>query len=49
VINGEISRAVDELRSIIIAHRCQFKARQKDFQEILKSFKPAPELKREVR
>lgn len=41
VINGEITRAVDELRSIIIAHRCQFKARQKDFQEILKSFKPA--------
>jgi len=47
VINGEISRAVDELRSIIIAHRCQFKARQKDFQEILKSFKPAPGTEKE--
>ncbi|HRD01638.1 MAG TPA: guanylate kinase [Candidatus Saccharicenans sp.] len=39
VINGELARAVDELRSIIVAHRCQFKERQKEFQEILISFK----------
>jgi guanylate kinase len=46
VINGEIARAVDELRSIIMAHRCQFQARQKDFQKILKSFKPDPGAKK---
>ncbi|MDD8020469.1 MAG: guanylate kinase [Acidobacteriota bacterium] len=39
VINGELARAVDELRSIIVAHRCQFKERRKEFKEILKSFK----------
>jgi guanylate kinase len=47
VINGELTRAVDELRSIIIAHRCQFTARQKDFQEIFKSFKSAPGTEKE--
>lgn len=39
VINGELGKAVEELRSIIIAYRCQFKVRQKEFQEILKSFR----------
>jgi guanylate kinase len=42
VINGEIEKALDELKSVILSHRCLFKERQKEFKEILRSFKSWP-------
>ncbi|MCI4446023.1 MAG: guanylate kinase [Candidatus Aminicenantes bacterium] len=42
VINGELEKALDELRSIILSHRCLFKERQKEFKEIIRSFKSWP-------
>jgi len=38
VINGELGKAVEELRSIIIAYRCQFKVRQKEFSRNFEKF-----------
>ncbi|MBC7361564.1 MAG: guanylate kinase [Candidatus Aminicenantes bacterium] len=42
VINGELEKALDELKSIILSHRCLFKERQKEFKEVLRSFKSWP-------
>lgn len=42
VINGELSQALEELKAIILSHRCLFRERQKEFKEILKSFKSWP-------
>ncbi len=42
VINGELTQAVEELKSIVLAHRCLFEQRQKEFKEILWSFKSWP-------
>ncbi|MCX8159669.1 MAG: guanylate kinase [Candidatus Saccharicenans sp.] len=42
VINGDLNQALDELRAIVLAHRCLFQHRQKEFREILKSFKSWP-------
>lgn len=42
VINGELNQALEELKAIVLAHRCLFQRRQKEFQEILKSFKSWP-------
>jgi guanylate kinase len=42
VINGQLDKALEELKAIILAHRCLFKARQMEFKEILKSFKSWP-------
>lgn len=42
VINGDLSQALDELKAIILSHRCLLKERQKEFREVLKSFKPWP-------
>ncbi|HEK85588.1 MAG: guanylate kinase [Candidatus Saccharicenans sp.] len=42
VINGQLEKALDELRAIILSHRCLFKERQKEFKEIIRSFKSWP-------
>ncbi|MDI6845355.1 MAG: guanylate kinase [Candidatus Saccharicenans sp.] len=42
VINGELTQAVEELKAIVLAHRCLFEQRQKEFKEILWSFKSWP-------
>ncbi|MGB9835572.1 MAG: guanylate kinase [Candidatus Saccharicenans sp.] len=42
VINGELKKAQEELKAIILAHRCLFRERQKEFKEIIKSFKLWP-------
>lgn len=42
VINGDLNQALEELKAIILAHRCLFQQRQKEFREILKSFKSWP-------
>ncbi|MGB9893877.1 MAG: guanylate kinase [Candidatus Saccharicenans sp.] len=42
VINDQLEKALDELRSIILADRCLFKNREKEFKAILKSFKSWP-------
>lgn len=42
VINGDLSQALEELKAIVLAHRCLFQQRQKEFREILKSFKSWP-------
>jgi len=42
VINDQLEEALDELKSIILAHRCLFKNREKEFKTILKSFKSWP-------
>jgi|YelNatPaOPRAMG01_1025707.scaffolds.fasta_scaffold00744_7 guanylate kinase len=42
VINGELQKAQEELKAIILAHRCLFRERQKEFREIVRSFKLWP-------
>ncbi|MGB4703515.1 MAG: guanylate kinase [Candidatus Saccharicenans sp.] len=42
VINGVLTQAVEELKAIVLAHRCLFEQRQKVFKEILWSFKSWP-------
>lgn len=42
VINGDLNQALEELKAIILSHRCLFRERQKEFKEILKSFKSWP-------
>jgi len=42
VINGELERALDELGAIVLSHRCLLKERQKEYREVLKSFKSWP-------
>ncbi len=42
VINGDLNQALDELKAVILADRCLFQQRQKEFKEILKSFKSWP-------
>lgn len=42
VINGELEKALEEMKSIILAHRCLLKERQKEYKEVLKSFKYWP-------
>lgn len=42
VINGVLTQAVEELKAIVLAHRCLFEQRQKEFKEILWSFKSWP-------
>lgn len=42
VINVDLNRALDELKAIILSDRCLFERRQKEFREILKSFKSWP-------
>ncbi len=39
VINGDLNQALEELKAIVLADRCLFERRQKEFREILKSFK----------
>lgn len=39
VINGELSQAKEELKAIVLSHRCLFSERQREFKEIVKSFK----------
>ncbi|MCR4395335.1 MAG: guanylate kinase [Candidatus Saccharicenans sp.] len=42
VINGDLNQALEELKAIILSHRCLLRERQKEFKEILKSFKSWP-------
>jgi len=42
VVNGDLNQALEELKAIVLAHRCLFERRQKEFREILKSFKSWP-------
>jgi len=42
VINGDLNQALEELKAIVLAQRCLFQQRQKEFREILKSFESWP-------
>ncbi|MDI6698768.1 MAG: guanylate kinase [Candidatus Saccharicenans sp.] len=42
VINGDLNQALEELKAVILADRCLFQQRQREFKEILKSFKSWP-------
>lgn len=39
VINGDLNQAKEELKAVILAHRCLFSERHREFKEIVKSFK----------
>lgn len=42
VINDDLNQALEELKAVVLADRCLFRQRQKEFKEILKSFKSWP-------